>query len=174
MNPALTTLVTYPSKQRPLMLDNIPAPTDPDAGPFLITSSRSLMWVDRAFPSGFLRVAIREVGPTSLFGSMIEAIADKGTELKWGNILRATSKGIKDAVAHLAYYDITDVEILHGDQFTVRLPPGIEGTCVPWMPHGWAAVVPVDRSYVGTVYDLGDGHVGGVIHNASRGVAILR
>jgi hypothetical protein len=174
MSVSLTAIVSYPSKQRPLMMDNVPASTDPDAGPFLITSSRALMWVDRAFPSGFLRVAVRETGPAPLFRAMIEAIADRGSASGWGNVAPTTIAGIKKATDHLSYYGITDIELLHGKGFAIEGAQEISTTLVPWMPDGWGALVARDRSYVGTVYDFGEGHIGGVIHNASRGVAILR
>jgi hypothetical protein len=132
------------------------------------------MWVDRAFPSGFLRVAVREAGPAVLFEAMIRAIAERGNEQGWGNVGRATKAGLKKAVEHLNYYGITEVELLHSPDFKPSEGVEFSTAIVPWMPVGWGAVVAVDRSYVGTVYDLGEGHIGGVIHNASRGVAILR
>ena len=157
------------------MLDQVPASDDPDAGPFLITSSKDVMWVERAFPGGFLRVAVRKVSPEGLFRTLIEAVAQKGSELEWGNVVKDPShKGMTKAIEHLHYYGFEDLELLHSDKFKPTNVVGIPATPVEWLPEGWGVLVPKDRSYVGTVYDHGDGVVGAVLHNASRGVAILQ
>ena len=175
MNPALTTFVKWPARKGAFMLDQVPAPEDPDAGPFLITSSKAVLLVERAFPGGFLRVAVRKTSPEDLFRTLIEAVAQKGMELEWGNVIKdPTHKGVTKAIEHLHYYGFEDLELLHGDKFKPTNVVGIPATLVKWLPKGWGVLVPKDRSYVGTVYDLGEGVVGAVLHNASRGVAILR
>jgi len=174
MNPSLTTFVNWPARKGALMLDQVPASEDPDAGPFLITSSKDVMWVDRAFPGGFLRVAVRKTTPEELFRALIEAVADEGAQCEWGNVEPPTHKGMSNAIDHLQYYGFTELECLYGEGFPVVDTVGIPTTKVEWLPDGWGVVVPKDRSYVGTVYDLGDGVVGAVLHNASRGVAVLK
>ena len=174
MNPSLTNFVNWPARKGALMLDQIPASEDPDAGPFLITSSKDVMWVERAFPGGFLRVAVRKATPNDLFRSLIEAVAERGVELEWGNVEPPTHSGMAKAIEHLQYYGFTDLECLYGEGFSLTDVVGIPTTQVDWLPKHWGVLVPKDRSYVGTVYDLGDGVVGAVLHNASRGVVVLR
>ncbi len=174
MNPSLTNFVSWPARKGALMLDQVPAPDDPEAGPFLITSSRDVMWVDRAFPGGFLRVAVRKVTPEALFRSLVEAVAERGSELEWGNVETPTHTGMSKAIEHLQYYGFTDVECLHGEGFAITETVGLPTMKVDWLPKKWGIVLPKERSYVGTVYDLGDGVVGAVLHNASRGVAVIR
>ena len=173
MNPeAPFVVVELPHKTRPLMLDNVPAPSDPDAGPFLISSSRGLMWVERAFGGGFLRVAIRRVEPHDLFRSVVREVSREGNNRGWGNTFPATASGVDSAFAHVDYYELPNPMLLHGATWT-EIPEGRLSRRVEWMPEGWAIVLP-DREYVGTVFTLGDGHVGLLCHNPSRGMAILR
>jgi hypothetical protein len=174
MNPALTSFVNWPAQKGALMLDQVPASEDPEAGPFLITSSKDVMWVDRAFPGGFLRVAVRQTSPEDLFRALIESVAEKGKELDWGNVSTNDHKGMSHGISHLHYYGFKELECLCGKGFKPKDVVGIPATTVDWLPDGWGVLVPKDRTYVGTVYDLGDGVVGAVIHNASRGIAILR
>ena len=61
MNPNLLAVVNHSSGRQPVMLDGVPVPAE--SGPFLITSSKALLWVERAFGDGFLRLGVR---PTSL------------------------------------------------------------------------------------------------------------
>jgi hypothetical protein len=174
MKPSLTDTVSWPSKRNALLLDQVPASEDPEAGPFLITSSKDVMWVERAFPGGFLRVAVRNDPPEKLFQTMVEAIASRGVESEWGNVDEATHGGMNRAIAHLHHYGFEDLECLHGKGFKVTDVIGIPATCVDWLQDGWGVLIPKDRSYVGTTYDLGDNKIGVVLHNASRGVAVLR
>jgi len=156
------------------MLDQVPASEDPEAGPFLITSSKNVLWVERAFPGGFLRVAVQRTAPEPLFRKIVEAIAERGVESEWGNVVPATHKGMEQAIEHLKYYGISELEFLHGKGFKPAKDMGIPTSLAPWVPDKWGVLLAKDRSYVGTVYELGGGVVGAVIHNASRGVAILR
>jgi|TARA_R110000824_G_scaffold48399_25_gene136757 hypothetical protein len=173
MNPSLTSFVSWPTKKNALMLDQVPASEDPEAGPFLITASKGVLWVERAFPGGFLRVATQHTEPETLFRLMVEAVAARGGESEWGNVDTATHKGMSQGISHLHYYGFKDLECLCGKGFKPKDVVGIPATTVDWLPDGWGVLLPKDRSYVGTVYDLGEGTLGGVLHNASRGVVVL-
>ena len=174
MNPHLLDRVECPSKKRPLMIDNVPASTDPDAGPFLVTSSRSLLWVERAFDAGFLRVAVREDHPDSLYRNLIEEIAIQGVAREWGNVHPSSKRGVLAAMAHLSYYDLPDPVLLYGSGFDIGVAPAVERLPVDWLPPTWGVIIPSDRSFVGTAYVFGGGHLGAVVHNPSRGVCIVR
>jgi len=173
MNSSLTSFVNWPAKKNALMLDQVPASEDPEAGPFLITASKGVLWVDRAFPGGFLRVAVQHTDPKDLFRTMIESVAARGDECEWGNVSTNDHKGMDHGIRHLHYYGFKDLECLCGKGFKPKDVVGIPAITVDWLPNDWGVLVPADRSYVGTIYDLGDGVVGGVLHNASRGVVVL-
>ena len=175
MNPNLLSMVEYPAKQQPMMLDSVPVSDNPDAGPFLVTSSKSLLWVDKAFPGGFLRVAVRKMGAHDLFGSIVKEVAQRGAALEWGNVLPPTTEGAKAALDYLLFYELPGVTLLYGSDFDIGLSPFEEVPRVPvdWLPSDWAVLVP-DREFVGTTFLFKGGHVGALVHNPSRGVVILK
>jgi len=41
------------------------------------------------------------------------------------------------------------------------------------VPDGWATILPMDRAFVGTTIDFGEGQHALLVHNASRGVGVL-
>ena len=129
MNPNLLCVIPNPNKgKRPLLLDNVPVSSDPEAGPFLITSSRSLLWVERAFESGFLRVAVRQVGAHDLYGDLVKEIARQGEEREWGNVVEPTAAGVSAGLAHLDYYGLQSPSLLYGEDFDIGLAPEMERT----------------------------------------------
>ena len=172
MNPNLLVVVPHNAKH-PLMLDNVPVSSDPDAGPFLVTSTKSFLWVERAFDSGFLRVAVRQVGADDLYRAVVEEIAVKGLDRGWANVVPPTQQGVAEGVAHIDYYGLPEPTLLYGEGFDIGLAPDMERVPVSWLPPSWGVLVP-DREYVGTVYVFGDGFVGAVVHNPSRGVVVIK
>lgn len=170
MNRNLLALVGYPAKRRPLMMDGVPVP---DSGPYLITSSKSLMWVERSFAGGFLRLAVRQQSADGLYRDLVEAIADEGVRREWGNVHPATTEGVLEGLNHLHYYDLPDSTLLYGSDFDIGLAPDLERAPADWLPSTWAVLVP-DRAYVGTAYVFGDQHLAAVVHNPSRAVVVLR
>ena len=173
MNSNLLTLVQYATKHTPLMMDGVPASEDPEAGPFLITSSKSLMWVGHAFRGGFLRVAVQRIKIPDLFRSIVENIAEEGVKRAWGNVLPPTKEGVLEGLAHLNYYGLPDPVLLYGSEFDVGVAPGVNHVPADWLPSTWGVLVP-DREYVGTAYLFKEGQVGAVVHNPSRGVVVIR
>lgn len=172
MNPNLLATVHHPSKKRPLMLDGVPVPSA-DAGPFLVTSSKAVLWVERAFGEGFLRVAVRKQKTQDLYHDLIVEIAKEGERREWGNVHSPTTEGVLDGIKHLHYYELPDVMMLYGSEFDIGSAPDINRAPADWLPPSWGVLVP-DRTYVGTVYLLGEGYLGAVVHNPSRGVVVLR
>jgi len=172
MNSNLLTTVHRPFKKRPLMLDGVPVPA-PEAGPFLVTSSRSVLWIERAFGEGFLRVAVRKEAKAALYRTIVEEIAHEGVLREWGNVQPPTTEGILEGMKHLYYYDMSDLSLLYGEEFDIGMAPDISRIPADWLPPTWAVLVP-ERTYVGTLYLLGEGFLGAVVHNPSRGVVVLR
>ena len=171
MNPNLLAVVQHPADRQPILLDGVPVP--PESGPFLITSSKDLLWVERAFGEGFLRLGVRQAPLGDLFRSMVESIAVEGVEREWGNVLPATKDGVVKGLAHLHYYDLPDAVLLYGEDFDISLAPGITRAPADWLPPTWGVLVP-SREYVGTAFLFGTARVAAVVHNPSRGVVVLK
>jgi len=171
MNPHLLASVQHPFQKRPLMLDGVPVPRE--AGPFLITATRELMWVERAFGSGFLRLAVRKQTTDQLYSDLVAEIAEEGVRRDWGNVQPPTMAGVLEGMNYLHYYDLPDPTLLYGSEFDIGAAPDMNRAPADWLPPSWAVLVP-DRAYVGTVYLFGGGYLGAVVHNPSRGVVVLR
>jgi hypothetical protein len=171
MNPNFLSVVNYTSNRIPVMLDGVPVPAE--AAPFLITSSKNLLWVERAFGEGFLRLGVRESTLGDLFRALVESIAEEGFKRDWGNVAPATKDGVLKGLAYLRSYDLMDATLLYGDDFDISVAPSIPRVPADWLPPTWAVMVP-SREYVGTAFLFGKGNVGAVVHNASRGVVVLQ
>ena len=173
MNSNLLVVIPLRHKKTPIMLDKVPAPVDPDAGPFLVSSSRSLMWVSRAFEGGFLRLAIRDTDTDTLYREVVESVAQEGLEKGWGNVLPPTKEGVLEGMNHLSYYGFSEFTLLYGEDFDISLCPNMSRSPASWLPDSWAVIVP-DREYVGVVYKFGGGKVGALVHNPSRGIVVIK
>ena len=171
MNPNLLTVITVATTRIPLMMDGVAVPRK--EGPFLITSSKSLLWVEDAFGDGFLRLAVRQVPLVDLFRALVESIAEVGAKRAWGNVLPATKEGVLEGLSHLHYYDLRDVSLLYGADFDIGVAADLPRVPADWLPPSWAVLVP-DRDFVGTAFTFNEGRVGAVVHNPSRGVVVLR
>lgn len=171
MNSNLLTVVEHPYKRRPLMLDGVPVPSD--SGPFLVTSTKATLWVERAFGEGFLRLAVRQQRMDDLFHEVVIEVAAEGVRREWGNVHPPTTDGVLEGIKHLHYYDLTDATLLYGSDFDIGIAPDMARAPADWLPPSWGVLVP-DRAYVGTVYLLGDNFLGAVVHNPSRGIVVLR
>jgi hypothetical protein len=173
------------TKHVPLMME---FPINPETGPFLVSSSRSVLWVLPKRP--IIRAAVRPMTDLGeFFLEVVNEVRDMGRESEWGNVHPWTSEGLLGALAHVRSYEITDVEILAGgsDPDAVvwgDLPQpvlledehltlcGVPLEVVPWLPPTMLVVVPQDRDYLGFVLLLRDKGLA-VVHNASRGMAIV-
>ena len=165
----------------PLMVDDISV--TPDTAPYLVSSSKGLVWIEKAHSGDKIKAAIqREVIPGNVFMSVISEIASRGLIDEWGNVQPFTEAGFLAAVAHLDFYGLSDIEVLvppTGKGQSLRpLWLGMRAHDFPvrpcsWLRDGWAVIVPKDRSFVGTLGHITARDVVVVVHNASRGVAIL-
>jgi hypothetical protein len=143
---------------------------NPETGPFLVTSSRSFVWVSPKAER--LRTAVRSCDPFTageVFGSILHQVADKG--VGWGSVHPMTMDGYHSAKAYLAEYELTDVELVAHPN--TELPPELDGHRETWVPEGWAVLLPTDREFVGFMVVSGV-HFLVVVHNASRSIGILR
>lgn len=174
VDPILTQIIVMPGGERiPLMME-VPVSRDLD-GPFLLCSSKSLLWVEKAFPNSMVRTAVRVANRSELFAIAIQWLMQRAADREWGSVQPSTKDGVIAAFSHLADYDLIDTEVVHGDGFdTTLIPEDVSCTQASWMPVGWAAVLPSDRSFLGTLFEYDGDQYGMVIHNAPRGIAIVK
>jgi hypothetical protein len=170
---SLTQILTMPQKGKsPLMME---VPVDPNLdGPFLVSSSKDFLWIAKVFPNGSLRAAVRSASLATLFEEATRRVAAQARAVEWGSLHPPSKVGLIEALAHLAEYDLMDVEVLHGPGFDEDiLSLDIPHDEVEWVPDGWALIVPIDRAFVGTAFEFGVGKYAVVLHNAPRGVSVL-
>lgn len=172
--PLLTQMIVMPGGQKTPMMMEVPVSSELD-GPFLFLSSKSYFWAEHSFKHGFLRTAVRKILKPLLFRELVEIIATSSLERQWGNVHPSTREGVVAGFSHLADYDILDVEVLYGSGFDLSiLPDDVNAVEASWAPDGWALVLPTDRSFLGTTFNFGGNQHGSLIHNASRGIAIIQ
>jgi len=168
----LAQIYSQPYPKVPLLVE-VPVQAGLD-GPFLVSSMKDHLWVDDKFPTGVVRAAVRKVPREFLFREAVEKIAEKSKLHSWGSLHSSNSAGVVAAVAHLASYDLTEVDVVYGAGFDQDLiPEGVPSFEEVWVPAGWALVLPRDKSFVGTLFDFGQERNALVIHNASRGVGLV-
>jgi hypothetical protein len=140
-------------------------PVHPESAPYMVTSNkRGFLWIERCFNTGVVRSALL---PTP-WESVAEAtqtvicleLRRQGLERGWGNVFPFDDQGIASAKDYLKSYGFEDTVLLSHQEF-------------PWVPDKSAVVVPRDRAYLGIVATWGDSVHTVVLHNPSRGVAIL-
>jgi hypothetical protein len=159
---------------------------NPETGPFLVSSSRSTLWVTPRVPK--VRAAFRPLEVDHFFAEVVGAVAAVGREAEWGNVQPFTPDGLLRAVAHLRSYGLEDLEVLaHPEADWGGLRPvetEVEGEVVrtilglpledaSWLDTNTIVVVPQDKDYVGFLYKFGNRGLA-VVHNASRGVAVCQ
>jgi len=163
----------------PLMVENIPV--DPLCAPYLVTSSDGVAWIEKPHPGDVVRVAVRSVTPGQIFTELLEAIVKRSVADGWGSVQDYTEEGLQAAVQYLSFYGLTEVEVL--------MPPTAKKNWPLWLldknlnlhvrPSSWISedylvVIPHERDYLGMIGHLDGQRVAALVHNASRGVAILK
>ena len=167
---SLVEITEIKTDKAPLMIE---VQVDPSIAPYLVSTTKSFLWLDRPLRGGMLRVAVRKENLDQLFGEIVQNIYEMGVDSKWENTHPLTKKGLDKAIDYLKYYGISDVEILSGDTDPLKLGKSFKKckvTKVSWLNDCYA-VVPKDRSYLGSATDFGDGKYAVLIHNPSRGIA---
>lgn len=161
-------------------------PVNPETAPFLVTSTEALLWTMEAFPGDIVRAAIRQKATKEdVFREAFESIAVMGKEAEWGNSHPFTEAGFTAALGHVLGYDLDDLEFLapmvrekDHKLGAYKRPKWMSSLSLPpkptsWLPDDGAIIVPKNREFVGFIGLVGTGVVA-VIHNASRGIGVLR
>lgn len=165
-------VVEMPHKNHPYMLDRVPVSDEEGAGPFLISSSQSLLWVERPFSGGFLRVAVRKIELGALFRDLLNEVAVEGVFRDWGNVIPWGEGALKDGLERLQFYGFEDFVLLHGSR--VKPPTGVDSAIAEWMPESWGLLIPSDRLYIGTVFSFTGGYAAALLHNPSRSMVVFQ
>jgi hypothetical protein len=143
-----------------------------ELAPFLVSSTRAVLWVESAGSSDNVRAAIR--ARRGLETELLAAVVEMSERCSWGNTQPLSTMGIKNCVDHLQFYGLEQVEVLVAKDTDVT---GIDFKKLRvveanWVPVDAAVVVPVDRGFVGTLGTVGQHKALALIHNASRGLAV--
>jgi len=164
-----------PRKGIPLAME---FPVDAQSGPYLVSSSSDLIWVQKTSVNSTVRAAVRRdvVDNAEFFRDVIFSIAKMGVDSDWGNIHPLTKYGIQSAINHVKYYDIADVELLapvddKGPCAGLEDWNGVPITRVSWLSNCVVAA-PTDKAFVGFLTRIDKKSIVSVIHNASRGIGI--
>jgi hypothetical protein len=169
----LTQVIMAPDQQRVPLLMEVPVSRALD-GPFLVTSSKDFLWVSNAFPNGMIRAAVRTVPLEFLFRDAILKVAEMSREKCWGSVHPPTSSGVSEALSHLEEYGLENPCVLASSSFDRGLiPDDLPCYETNWVPENWAVVLPFDRTFVGTTFDFDENRFALVLHNASRGIAVV-
>ncbi|MDB4278183.1 hypothetical protein N9917_01135 [Deltaproteobacteria bacterium] len=162
---------------------------NPDCAPFLVSSTKSLVWVSK-FRNDVVRAAVRRGVPSigHYFMEVVFSIAAMGEETEWGNVHPLTRKGIEASVEHLKYFDIEEVELLVSesgyekdiakawrgkDEDGEPLILGTPFSMCAWLEPGYVVAVPSDRDFLGFL-GWGNERMISLVHNAARGMAVAR
>ena len=162
---------------------------NPDCAPFLVSGSKEMIWVDEAHPGDIVKAAPRRgVTPGELFLGVVNAVAKRGIDAKWGNVHPFTNAGVSAAIEYVSSFDLDNLEILvprvrdeKNKEGAFQRPDwlsagnyGMPVRPTGWLPDNCAVVVPRDREFVGMIGHLGAGIAVIVVHNAARGIAVAR
>ena len=143
-----------------------------ELSPFLVTNSKSILWVDA--PNDTVRAAVRiNTKVKDFFMEILEEIYTVGKEAEWGNVHDFSDEGLNHAISYLQDYDVGSVEVLMHPNSASILSTRVKVTNTHWLPENCAVVVPKDRDFLGFIGMVGKNFVG-VIHNPSRGISIAR
>lgn len=175
VTPSLVDVVVLGQSEPKRTLLYMEAAAPPDTVPYLVSSSRSFIWIERPPQSNRVRVGFRQgVDVGSLFREIVDKVAVEGARRMWGNVHPPTVVGVQAAVDHLKYYGISDVEVLSGPVSDPALVAVLaDASPVSWLPENTAVVVPKDRGYLGAAWRFGEDCYALLIHNASRGLAVV-
>ena len=154
----------------PLMIE---LPVDPTIAPYLVSTTKSFLWLVQPLRDNKLRVAIRKENLDQLFGEVVQNIYEMGLENSWENSYTLSKDGVQKAIEYLQYYGIKEIEILCGESDPLSLGSRYgkySVTKVSWLSDCYVAI-PKDRSYFGSLTDFGSDNYAILIHNPSRGIA---
>lgn len=153
----------------------ITVPVEPGTGPFLVTGTKDLLWVDES-SEGLIRSGVRSGSPpANLYADVVREVASFGTQHEWGNTFPHSSVGLMDAEDYLFSYGILELDFLirKGDPaISFQASAATRVVETDWVQDGCSVLVPRCRGYLGFVGLLKNSYTA-VLHNPSRGMVVL-
>ena len=141
-------------------------------GPYLVSSTKDFIWVNRQFPGNLLRAATRTSTIFDLFESVIFKCKQMSVQSDWGSCLPYTKDNLEDRLSkvlnYLNYFGFTEYDIYTNESLET-----IKSTVVSWVPKQYIVITPKDKTYLGTLYSFNSNLNGVVVHNPSRGICVL-
>lgn len=162
--------------QVPLMME---FPVDPLSFPVLVSSSKSLVWIKPKKKREVVRAAIRSIESYGgFFREVLDVFWNESVQSRWGSALPLSESGIDSAFLFLEEMGHTECEVLCSEDLVDVIAPWVPETFfiegVSWLDSTQVVVVPVNRDYLGWIYEFPTGQIVSVIHNAVRGMCVLR
>ncbi len=159
----------------PLMMEFQVAP---ETAPYLVSATNSFLWVEKPHHGSVVKAAVRVCTPGEVFQEIVLEVARRGIVDEWGNVRPFTQQGLEAVQAHLESYGLTELDFLAPPEVQKKARPkwvkDLPLRPTSWVPEGWLVVVPKNREYVGLLGHLDASHIVSVVHNASRGIGLLR
>lgn len=154
-------------------------PVDPATAPYLVTTTRSLMWHPEDF-NGKVRSALRPGELPALYAEILQEVCTTSVEAQWGSVFPYTLDGVRDAISYLQHYGMENLDILAPDEKIDGLLGSMAKFCeadivrVGYLPARTVVVVPKDRAYLGITMQAGVDPRRRLVlvHNPSRGMAV--
>lgn len=163
-------VVALKTKKTPLMFEcGLDKNLD---GPYLVSSTKSFVWIHTQFPGNLLRAATRTDTTANIYKDITEWVFKASMEQSWGSCSYYTSDTLYDKlqvmVNYLNYYGFENIVV-----YSNQVLDCIDHQLVNWLPDGYVMLTPNDNSYVGTLYSFNKVNLGVVVHNPSRGMCVL-
>lgn len=144
-------------------------PVHPSLAPYLVSTSKGYIWVERASKLGQVRAQPVSWGDEKASKEAISMIMERAQAEDWGAVFPATQDGLQEIGAALRFFQPSEIQVFRG----VGAPDLLSGIPqVPWVPEGVLVFAPKHRRWVATAYDI-HGQSAYVIDNATAGIAFL-
>ena len=157
VNPALLHIHQLPQgKGVPHMIE---VPVHPDSAPYLVSTTKGWLWVEKPLKNGCVRAALRKSYPNDLFKEVLHEIIKASNDEDWGVVCPS----LGSASERMSEYDLDEHEVLDRSEIG-WINPGVQ-----------SVLVPVSRTFFGTVFISPGPQImsGVVVHNASRGISVV-
>jgi hypothetical protein len=141
----------------------------PSLAPYLVSTSKGYLWVDRASKAGQVRAQPVSWGDEKASLEAISMILERAQSEDWGAVFPATPEGLEEISPAMRFFHPSEVQVFRGSN-TPDLLSGIPQ--VSWVPEGVLIFVPKHRRWLATAYDI-QGQSAYVVDNATAGIAFL-
>lgn len=158
-------------KKFSLMEETRQAP--PENSPYLVSSTKDLIWIDTTRTKSRLRSAWRVIEDFDVFyAQVVSKIYDHAKKNLWGNINDFSEEGLNKGFDYLRSYEFTDLEVFTSTEASfLKESEKIKITKVSYLPNNFFLITPQDKEFTGILMsNLREQH-NLIVHNAARGFA---